>query len=205
VWACRYQHASGLCWRCSLNSLRCCVVATLTRICCDTLWLRAAALAAPPSRAPGTLCASRSHQNAAAWWAALACVYIPVADAGARGGMGVFSADLGEDGCRDPAVIAFQARRDAEAAAWAWAAATQAPEGPQRCAPRPPYLARLHERAIVRLGAGRVHMLPPAELREAAATQGCRVVVFPEGQLPLRPGLSAEELASLFVLYGRDS
>ncbi len=46
-------------------------------------------------------------------------------------------------------------------------------------------------------------MLPPAELCEAAATQGCRVVVFREGQLPLRPGLSAEELASLFVLYGR--
>ncbi len=64
MWACRYQHASGLCWRCSLNSLRCCVVATLTRICCDTLWLRAAALAAPPGRAPGTLCASRSHHLA---------------------------------------------------------------------------------------------------------------------------------------------
>ncbi len=104
------------------------------------------------------LCLTLAPPRAAAWWAALACVYIPVADAGARGGMGVFSADLGGGGCRDPAVIAFQARRDAEAAAWAWAAATQAPEGPQRCAPRPPYPARLRERATVRPDADGVRL-----------------------------------------------
>lgn len=50
---------------------------------------------------------------------------------------------------------------------------------------------------------GRVQPLLPAELREAAAAQKLRVVVFRAGQLPLRPGLSEEQLGSLFAMYGR--
>ena len=50
---------------------------------------------------------------------------------------------------------------------------------------------------------GRVQPLLPAELREAAAAQNLRVVVFRAGQLPLRPGLSEEQLGSLFAMYGR--
>ena len=70
----------------------------------------------------------------AAWWEALACVFVPEAEASAGGAMGVITVDLADGGPRDAAVLAFEAHRDAEAAAWAWAAAHEAPEGPPRCA-----------------------------------------------------------------------
>ena len=50
---------------------------------------------------------------------------------------------------------------------------------------------------------GRVQPFAPGELKQAAASKGVRVVVFRAGQLPLRPGLSADQLAAMFVMYGR--
>lgn len=70
-----------------------------------------------------------------AWWEALACVFVPEAQASAGGGMGVITVDLADDGPRDAAVVAFEAQRDAEAAAWGWAAAHEAAEGTPQCAP----------------------------------------------------------------------
>ncbi|KAK9826193.1 hypothetical protein WJX81_006459 [Elliptochloris bilobata] len=115
-----------------------------------------------------------------AWWEALPCVFVPEADLGQGGAMGFITADLADGGPRDAAVIAFEARRDAEAAAWAWAAAQKAVVVSERLLP-----------------------IPPAELKKAAAAKGLRVVVFRAGQLPLRPGLSADQLAGMFVLFGR--
>ncbi len=43
--------------------------------------------------------------------------------------------------------------------------------------------------------------LPPAKLQSVAQEQGFSVVVFPKGQLPLRPGMSEEELGALFTAY----
>lgn len=76
----------------------------------------------------------RPRFGRAAWWEALACVFVPEAEASAGGAMGVITVNLADDGPRDAAVVAFEAQRDAEAAAWGWAAAHEAPEGPPRCA-----------------------------------------------------------------------
>ena len=73
------------------------------------------------------------HCRRAAWWEALACVFVPEAQASAGGGMGVITVDLADDGPRDAAVVAFEALRDAEAAAWGWAAAHEAAEGTPQC------------------------------------------------------------------------
>lgn len=68
-----------------------------------------------------------------AWWETLPCVFAPVSEMGGGGAMGFFTADVADEGAvRDAAVVAFEARRDAEAAAWAWAAAHDSPDGPQR-------------------------------------------------------------------------
>lgn len=53
----------------------------------------------------------------------------------------------------------------------------------------------------VALKCHRVMPLPPAKLQSVAQEQGFSVVVFPKGQLPLRPGMSEEELGALFSAY----
>ena len=62
-------------------------------------------------------------------------MFVPEAQASAGGGMGVITVNLVDDGPRDAAVVAFEAQRDAEAAAWGWAAAHEAIEGRPQCAP----------------------------------------------------------------------
>jgi enamine deaminase RidA (YjgF/YER057c/UK114 family) len=44
----------------------------------------------------------------------------------------------------------------------------------------------------------------PAKLSQVAGKQGFEVVVFSKGQLPLRPGLSEEELGAMFAAYASD-
>jgi len=43
--------------------------------------------------------------------------------------------------------------------------------------------------------------LAPEKLRSVASEQGYEVVVFPKGQLPLRPGITEQELGALFAAY----
>jgi hypothetical protein len=43
--------------------------------------------------------------------------------------------------------------------------------------------------------------LPPTKLQSVAEEQGFAVVVFPKGQLPLRPGMSEQELGAVFTAY----
>ena len=62
-------------------------------------------------------------------------MFVPEAQASAGGGMGVITVDLADDGPRDAAVVAFEAQRDAEAAAWGWAAAHEAAKGTPQCGP----------------------------------------------------------------------
>lgn len=47
----------------------------------------------------------------------------------------------------------------------------------------------------------RVLPLPPTKLQSVAEEQGFAVVVFPKGQLPLRPGMSEQELGAVFTAY----
>ncbi len=47
----------------------------------------------------------------------------------------------------------------------------------------------------------RVLPLPPAKLQSIAQEQGFEVVVFPKGLLPLRPGMSEQELGAVFSAY----
>ena len=224
-------------------------------------------------------------------------MFVPEAQASAGAGMGVITVDLADDGPRDAAVVAFEAQRDAEAAAWGWAAAHEAAEGRPQCAPvvssrlscvrikrskaynggtdllvcsctsaayacymqasicvvvvvsrggraafctyhlaepssalsghaqAKPLHAQsrrltcftmhgvIHITELVRVQnvslltpwhvGGRVQPFAPGELKQAAVGKGVRVVVFRAGQLPLRPGLSADQLAAMFVMYGR--
>lgn len=43
--------------------------------------------------------------------------------------------------------------------------------------------------------------LPPVKLQSMAQEQGFEVVVFPKGLLPLRPGMTEQELGAVFSAY----
>ncbi|CAL8463821.1 g3355 [Coccomyxa elongata] len=77
-----------------------------------------------------------------------------------------------------PAIVGFADRGDAQQVQWLWDSWPQA-----------------------EVGSNRVMPLPPAKLQSVAQEQGFSVVVFPKGQLPLRPGMSEEELGALFSAY----
>ena len=46
-----------------------------------------------------------------------------------------------------------------------------------------------------------VMALPPGQLGDVAQGQGLGVAVFDKGRLPLRPGMSEEELGAMFATF----
>ncbi|BDA48940.1 hypothetical protein COCOBI_13-0500 [Coccomyxa sp. Obi] len=147
---------------------------------------------APQTKQAQAGSAARGNKGAVSTeWLQLPMVCVPVREF-TDGGFGFLTADTAAAAAEDtgagagavtdaaprPAIVGFADRGDAQQVQWLWDSWPQ-----------------------TEVGSNRVMPLPPAKLQSVAQEQGFSVVVFPKGQLPLRPGMSEEELGALFSAY----
>ncbi|KAK9808998.1 hypothetical protein WJX72_007650 [[Myrmecia] bisecta] len=113
------------------------------------------------------------------WWHMLPYICVPTI-AGMDGVEGFLVQDLSSDDSGASHILAFQDRDDADRLIWV--------------------LQRWCDEQALRM---RVAPFSAAQIRERAELQGAQVMVFRKGQLPLKPGMTQEEVANMAFIYSR--